>query len=88
MTTMVVNPSKLIYFIESDDNNIWSSGGIYYLSSFADGGYAIEPRWHLGYHNLLYFDGHVGKSKWGALPKCGSDAGAEPWCIKGKKGAR
>lgn len=87
-TTMVVNPSKLLYFIESDDTNIWSSGGIYYISGFPDGGYAIEPSWHLGYHNLLYFDGHVGKSKWGALPRCVSDAGAGPWCIKGKKGAR
>ena len=67
-TSMVKNPSMLIYFIEMDSTRI-NKGNTTTVSSFTDGGYYIEPTWHNGFPNHLYFDGHVGNAKWGTLPK-------------------
>lgn len=89
--SMVKYPSKLIYFMESDNVQIWPnySTSVYFLSSFADGGYYVEPSWHLGYHNQLYFDGHVDKAKWGTLPPhTDSSGGGYVWGLQGSVSKR
>lgn len=87
-TSMVKNPSELIYFMETDKNSVYSSYSfkIYGDPSSGwklnDGGYYIEKYWHNGYPNHLYFDGHVGKAKWYSIPGS-SEGGLRTWLLSG-----
>jgi prepilin-type processing-associated H-X9-DG protein len=91
-TTMVKNPTSLIYFLESDNHNILTSD-IYKVygdptSGFgmADGGYKVEKKWHNGMPNQLRFDGHVDNAKWYTLKGHSTTEGAAVWDLDGRVG--
>ncbi|MFA6102606.1 MAG: prepilin-type N-terminal cleavage/methylation domain-containing protein [Victivallaceae bacterium] len=86
---MVKKPSQLIYFLEADAGQrinttdaVIPSNKIYGLNGWglSDGPYILQS-WHNQNPNQLHFDGHVGKSKWGALGGRGDVKGAEYWTL-------
>ena len=92
-TSTVKYPSELIYFIESDNPVIYNSHNYKFYGDtssswkMSDGGYYIEKAWHNSYPNQLYFDGHVGKSKWYSIP--GSvEGGLKIWYLSGDGSGR
>jgi len=84
---MVVKPSLLISFLESDGgdrilttDSLLPSDRIYGLNGWGlSDGPNILISWHSGYPNQLHFDGHVGKSLYGALAGRGSVIGGVYW---------
>ena len=95
-SNMVKKPSVLIYFLESDvggrintSDAALPSIKIYGLSSsyqLTDGPYILLS-WHNGNPNQLQFDGHVSKSKYGALAGGNSVQGGEYWKLGANKDA-
>lgn len=87
---MVKKPSILIYLLEADHGAQINttdpelpSYKIYGLNGWtlSDGKPYILQAWHNQNPNQLHFDGHVGKSKWGALGGRGHVKGAEYWTL-------
>ncbi len=86
-SNMVLKPSVLIYFLESDGgdrilttDSLMPSERIYGLNGWGmSDGPNILISWHNKYPNQLHFDGHVGNSLYGALAGRGSVIGGVYW---------
>ena len=89
-TSLVKDPALLIYFLDSDDHNVktFDTSRIYgdpsagYGNSH-DNGWAIEKKWHGGFPNNLYFDGHVKDKKWHSLQGHSTVESAKYWSLSG-----
>ncbi len=92
---MVKKPSLMIYFLESDGGQrinytdaLLPSDKVYGLNGWglADGPNILQS-WHNQSPNQLHFDGHVSKSKYGALAGANSVQGGEYWKLGASKDA-
>jgi len=91
---MVKKPSILIYFLETNSglrvnntDSVTPSVKIYGLDAancLKDGNPLILKGWHNQNPNQLHFDGHVSKSKWGALAGKNSTQGQVYWTLNSK----
>jgi prepilin-type N-terminal cleavage/methylation domain-containing protein len=92
---MVKKPSIMIYFLESDGGHrinytdaLLPSDKVYGFNGWGlSDGPCILPAWHNQNPNQLHFDGHVSKSKYGALAGANSVQGGEYWKLGASKDA-
>ena len=67
--TMARSPSRLIYFAEHDWYSVWNTTRDKYYTyggGLPDGFPFIMNTWHNRTHQYVFYDGHVGASKWNA----------------------
>ncbi len=92
---MVKKPSMLIYFLESDGGQrinytdaLLPSDKVYGFNGWGlSDGPCILPSWHNENPNQLQFDGHVSKSRYGALAGGNNILGGEYWKLGASKDA-
>ena len=60
-------PSKLVYILEASAGQILSSARYKYYGDGGSWGQQIGP-FHLGKHNIIYYDGHVGSYRFQQMP--------------------
>lgn len=85
--SMVKLPSQCIYMMDRDDHtiyNLYKDIYIYAVNPWDNKTY-IDPTWHNGKSNSLYFDSHVSGSRWGELEGYkDSVEGIRTWILNGE----